>query len=130
VRRWTALARRVAREVGLDPAWILAVVARESSGDPRARSPRGAVGLMQLLPGTAREMGVRDPWDPYENLLGGARYLKRLLERFGDPRLALAAYHAGPRRVEEAGGLPPIPATHRYVADVLRLKGALERTAG
>jgi soluble lytic murein transglycosylase-like protein len=78
------------------------------------------MGLMQLMPATARDLGVRDPFDPQENLESGARFLKQLLTRFGgDPALALAAYNAGPARVEETGGVPRIPETIRYVQEIL-----------
>lgn len=111
---------RAAVKTGLEPSLILAVVMQESAGDPDARSSKGAMGLMQLMPGTAREMGVRDADSPRENLLGGAGYLARMLKRFdGDLDLALAAYNAGPGNVEKAGpGVPDFPETRKYVASV------------
>ena len=111
---------RAAIKSGLEPALILAVVMEESAGDPLARSSKGARGLMQLMPGTARELGVEKPDSPSENLLGGAKYLARLMDKFeGNLDLALAAYNAGPGNVEKAGpGVPPFPETQRYVEAV------------
>ncbi|ADU50689.1 Lytic transglycosylase catalytic [Thermaerobacter marianensis DSM 12885] len=116
-----ALADGIARRHGLDPALLRAVIEAESGWNPAARSPAGALGLMQLMPATARALGVTDPFDPVQNLEAGARYLRQQLERFGDWRLALAAYNAGPGAVEEHGGLPPFPETRAYVEKVLRL---------
>ena len=106
----------------LPPALLHAVIRHESNYDPAALSPKGAAGLMQLMPGTARELGVDDVWNPAANIEGGARYLKRLLVRFDDDMsLALAAYNAGPGAVV-ANGLasPPYTETQRYVPSVLR----------
>ncbi|WP_243149818.1 lytic transglycosylase domain-containing protein [Thermaerobacter sp. PB12/4term] len=116
-----ALAGAVARRHGLDPALLRAVIQAESGWNPAARSPAGAVGLMQLMPATARELGVTDPLDPVQNLEAGARYLRRQFDRFGDWRLALAAYNAGPEAVEAHGGVPPFAETRAYVEKVLRL---------
>ena len=109
-----------ARRHGLDPGLALAVVRVESCFDVRARSVAGAEGLMQLMPATARELGVADAFSTPENLDGGSRYLARMLERFdGDETLALAAYNAGPGHVTRHGGVPPFPETVAYVARVL-----------
>lgn len=109
-----------AQRYGLDPALLAAMVKVESGFDPRAVSPAGAKGLLQLMDATARALGVQDPFDPAQNLEGGARYFRQLLERFGgDVRLALAAYNAGPGAVQRAGGIPPYPETQRYVELVL-----------
>ena len=89
---------RVAQEEGIDPALLNSVVMAESGGNPMAESPKGAGGLMQLMPATAQELGVTDVFDPEQNLRGGAKYLRQQLERFGDPSLALAAYNAGPAK--------------------------------
>ena len=94
------------------------LVRAESAFDPRALSPKGAQGLGQLMPATARTLGVSDPWDPVQNLDGAARYLCAQLERFGDVRLALAAYNAGPHRVVQYGGIPPYRETRHYVAKI------------
>jgi len=106
---------------GLDPALILAVVMEESGGDASARSHKGATGLMQLMPGTAAEVGVSDATSPAQNLHGGSEYLARLLRRYENRMdLALAAYNAGPGNVDKAGrAVPPFPETERYVQRVM-----------
>lgn len=111
---------RAAVKAGLEPSLVLAVVMEESAGDPWAVSPKGATGLMQLMPATGKEMGVEDLTSPRENLTGGAAYLARMLDRFqGDLDLALAAYNAGPGNVDRAGpGVPDFPETQRYVQAV------------
>jgi soluble lytic murein transglycosylase-like protein len=113
---------------GLDPKLLHALVVVESAYRADARSPVGAYGLAQLMPGTARELGVRDPADPAKNVLGGADYLARQILRFGDVRLALAAYNAGPERVARLGRVPRIPETEAYVRSVVDCYLAL--TAG
>jgi soluble lytic murein transglycosylase-like protein len=113
---------------GLDPKLLHALVLTESAYQPRAVSPVGAGGLTQLMPATARELGVRDRFDPIENLRGGADYLARQLLRFGDVRLALAAYNAGPSRVARLGRIPDFQETRDYVATVVECYLAL--TAG
>ena len=114
------LVAAVAREQGLDPALLHAVVTVESGYDPRARSRKGAIGLMQLMPETARRYGVGNIWEPGDNLRGGARYLRDLLARFGDLSLALAAYNAGETAVILNGNrIPPYPETRLYVPRVL-----------
>lgn len=103
----------------LSPTLIEAMVWQESRWNPQAVSPAGARGLAQLMPGTAREMGV-DAANPFANLEGGARYLRAQLDRFdGDLERALAAYNAGPGRVERAGGIPRIRETQHYVAAIM-----------
>lgn len=112
---------QAARRHGVEEKLVRAVLRQESGGNPRAVSPKGALGLMQLMPETARLLKVADPFDPAANLDGGVRYLKHCLRRFGgDPVLALAAYNAGPEAVERHGGVPPYPETRQYVAAVLR----------
>lgn len=105
---------------GVHPALVLAVVKAESGFNSLAISPKGAMGLMQLMPQTAEELGVRDPFDPYQNLEAGIRYLKKLLERFGDPLLAIAAYNCGPQKVLLSGGIPAISETVRFVEKVVK----------
>lgn len=118
-----ALVVQAAREAGVPPDLFMRLVAQESAFRPEVwsgtqRSTAGAIGPAQLMPGTAAELGV-DPLDPYQNLLGGARYLRQQLDAFQDPRLALAAYNAGPGRVREAGGVPAIAETRDYVAAIM-----------
>lgn len=98
-----AAVENAARATGLSPALIRAVIMTESSFRPNVVSRSGAQGLMQLMPGTARELGVTDSFDVYQNVMGGATYLKKQLNRFGDLRLALAAYNTGPSRVAKYG---------------------------
>ena len=118
------LAARVARRHQVDTALVLAVIEVESQYDPGAISPRGAVGLMQLMPQTAIRFAVRHPLDPAENLDGGVRYLKELLERYdGQVRLALAAYNAGEEAVERFSGIPPYRETVNYVERIRRMMG-------
>lgn len=107
-----------ARAHGLAPGLLEAVAWQESRGRQSAVSIKGAVGVMQLMPGTAAELGV-DPWDETQNITGGARYLRRQLDRFGSVALALAAYNAGPGAVSRYGGIPPYRETRNYVAAIL-----------
>jgi len=105
----------------LDPRLVQAVVQVESGYNPRALSNKGAMGLMQLMPGTAAELAVENPWDIEQNLRGGTSYLRRMLDRFGDLELALAAYNAGPEAVVKHAGIPPYAETRDYVRKVFRL---------
>ncbi|MBI44206.1 lytic transglycosylase domain-containing protein [Marinobacter lutaoensis] len=108
-----------AREFGVDPALVRAVIHAESAFNPKARSPKGAQGLMQLMPGTARELGVTDTLTVADNIRGGVRYLARMLKTFdGDIRLATAAYNAGPGAVSRYKGVPPYAETRAYVERV------------
>lgn len=113
------LIERASSETGLPVALIDAVIRTESGYRPQAVSRAGAIGLMQLMPATARSVGVRDAYDPAQNILGGARYLKKMFERFGNLRFAIAAYNAGPGAVDKYGGVPPFKETMRYVRTVL-----------
>lgn len=115
------LIARVAQEEEVDEALVRAVVQVESGGNPNAVSPKGAMGLMQLMPGTAEAMGVSNPFDPEQNLRGGVRLLRGLLNEFGDVRLALAAYNAGGPAVRQYGGIPPYAETQRFVQRVMEL---------
>ena len=108
------------RATGMPVALIDAVIRTESGYRPGAVSRAGAQGLMQLMPSTARALGVTDPFDPRENILAGAQYLRKMYDQFGALPLAIAAYNAGPGRVAKAGGIPAIKETRRYVAAVLR----------
>jgi soluble lytic murein transglycosylase-like protein len=105
---------------GIDPALLKGLVAQESGFNPSARSGAGAVGLTQLMPGTAASLGVTNPLDPVQSLQGGAKYLRQQLDRFGgDEKLALAAYNAGPGAVQKYGGVPPYSETQNYVTSVM-----------
>ena len=116
---YKAKVAELAAKYDLSPSLIEAMVWQESRWRHDAVSPVGAQGLAQLMPGTARELGV-DPRDPFANLEGGARYLRAQLDRFdGDLEKALAAYNAGPGRVERAGGIPRIRETQKYVAAIM-----------
>lgn len=113
--------RAACRKYALDPALVKAIIHAESQFDPMAISPRGAVGLMQLDPTTIRELGVADPFNPRHNIFGGVRYLRDLLDAFeGDPKLALAAYNAGPSQVQRYNGVPPFKDTNKYIKQVFR----------
>jgi len=116
---WEPIVAPIAAKYGIETEWVLRIIEAESGGNPNAVSPKGASGLMQLMPATARALGVQDPFDPVQNIEGGVRYLRHLLDRFGDLRLALAAYNAGPGNVERYGGIPPFPETLRYLRRIL-----------
>ena len=116
---YKVLAEKTAKRYALDPDLVKAVIEIESGWNPRAVSSRGAIGLMQLMPDTAMDMGVRNPYDPEQNIEGGVKYLKRLVDRFGDIKLALAAYNAGPSVVKRYGSVPPYTETLLYVQDIL-----------
>lgn len=115
LRQWI---RRYARRHRLDPHLVTAVIQVESDFRHLARSRSGAQGLMQLMPETAAELGVEDPYDIRQNIAGGTRYLRKMLDRFGSIELALAAYNAGPTAVDRYDGIPPFPETRRYVKKV------------
>jgi len=123
-----AIVRRVASEHGLDPNLLHAILIVESAYRPDAVSSAGAQGLAQLMPGTARDLGVENPFDPEQNVAGGGAYINGLLARYRDVRLALAAYNAGPGRVDRIGRVPAIPETEGYVRDVVEC--FLDLTAG
>ena len=110
---------RSARNHRVEPALVKAVIAAESNFEPKAVSRVGAQGLMQLMPRTSLEMGVRNPFHPGENVEGGTRYLRDMLDRFGDLKRALAAYNAGPEAVDRYRGVPPFPETLDYVSRAL-----------
>ena len=110
-----------ARKNALTPNLLRAVIQRESAWNPCAVSSQGAMGLMQIMPATAASLGLTDPFDPFDNIEAGSRYLRELLDRFGGnlPK-ALAGYNAGPARVDAAGGIPPIKETQDYVREIVR----------
>ncbi|SCK24863.1 lytic transglycosylase domain-containing protein [Vogesella sp. LIG4] len=119
-QRWSRLINQTALSMRMDAALLHAVVAVESGYNPRAVSPRGAMGLMQLMPATARRYGVHDPFDPVQNVQAGARYLRYLLDRFpNDLSLALAAYNAGEQAVALYNRVPPYRETQGYIPRVL-----------
>jgi soluble lytic murein transglycosylase-like protein len=114
--------QEAARRYALDPALIRAVMRTESAFDAGAVSPVGAMGLMQLMPALAEEMGVTDPFDPRDNIMGGARYLRQLLDAHrGNIRLTLASYNAGPGNVRRYRGVPPFEETRNYVRKITEL---------
>ena len=113
------LIRQAEARYSLPPRLLLALVWQESRFNPMAISPAGAAGLAQLMPGTARQLGVSNRHDPVQNIDGGARYLKQMLDRFGAIHLALAAYNAGPGAVSRAGGIPKNRETPGYVKSVI-----------
>lgn len=115
---YLAVARDAARRHGIPEDLFLRLVQQESGWNPRAISNKGAIGLAQLMPGTAAYLGV-DPNDPVQNLQGGARYLREQYNTFGDWRLALAAYNAGPGAVEQHNGIPPYRETQNYVQVIM-----------
>lgn len=118
--QFAAALTQAAASANLSPSLLAALVWQESRWNPQAVSVKGAIGLAQLMPATARDLGV-NPSDPSQNLVGGARYLRALLDEFGgDVEKALAAYNAGPARVRNAGGVPAIAETRNYVAAIVR----------
>jgi soluble lytic murein transglycosylase-like protein len=122
------LIREIAQRYDVEYALVKAVIKAESDFDRLAVSRKGALGLMQLMPATAMQHQVQDVFLPRDNIEGGCRHLRMLLDRYGgNLPLTIAAYNAGTRRVEEAGGVPPIPETREYVARVLRYRLAYRR---
>jgi|Deesub1362A_J573_1020465.scaffolds.fasta_scaffold00004_14 soluble lytic murein transglycosylase len=118
-KNYESIINKAADKYRIDPMLIKAIIAAESNFNARAVSKKGAMGLMQLMPSTAVAMGVLNPFNPEENIEGGIRYLKHLLEKFdGDLNLALAAYNAGPTNVKKYGNVPPIKETQNYIKKV------------
>jgi hypothetical protein len=117
---YDSLIRQIALTHGVDPDVVKGIIHVESQYNPQALSSKGAMGLMQLMPETASILGVRDPWDPLENITGGTKYISYLLKKYnGDLTKALAAYNAGPAAVDSYDGIPPYQETQDYVRSVL-----------
>ncbi len=116
---------QIATEEGVDPSLLEALVSVESNFNSRAVSHAGAKGLTQLMPGTAKALGVTDPFDPVQSLRGGAKYLRQMISQFGDVPTALAAYNAGPGNVRRYNGIPPFTETQNYVRKVQERHGLL-----
>jgi soluble lytic murein transglycosylase-like protein len=123
-RETDKLIATAARTQSISADLLRAVIRQESAFRPCAVSDKGAQGLMQLMPATAAAFNVSDPFDPQQNILGGAAYLRQLMERYaGDASLALSAYNAGPQRVDRIAGIPDIPETQNYVTSIFRNLG-------
>lgn len=122
-----ALADRIASKEGISPSLVKAIIKNESNYDPDAISPKGAMGLMQLMPSAMEDYGVADPFSPEENIEGGTRMLKKLINTYqGDYRRAIAAYNAGKSTVDKSGDIPAIPETREYVKKVFDTKEAID----
>ncbi len=121
MEKYGPLIEAAAAETKLDSTLIASVIHAESRGNPKAVSQAGAKGLMQLMDATAEDLGVKDSLDPEQNIMGGSRFLKKMVDRYQDIKLALAAYNAGPGNVDKYGGLPPFEETQNYVDKVMAL---------
>ncbi len=121
-KKLSSLIEVEANKQNVAPELVKAMVQVESGGKPHALSPKGAMGLMQLMPETAKELGV-NPMNPQENLVGGISYLKSMASRYGDLDLALAAYNAGPKAVDKYGGVPPYKETQQYIQSIRKKIG-------
>ena len=122
IKTYMPYVRAIGDKYAIDSNLVKAVIITESCFNPKAVSPVGAQGLMQLMPATARSLGVSDPFDPYQNIEGGVSYLRNMLDQFGQDReLALAAYNAGPGAVKKYGRIPPYRETQRYVEKIMKM---------
>jgi soluble lytic murein transglycosylase len=125
--RYDDILEEAQRRHGVDAPLIKAMVRAESAFDPRAVSHKGALGLMQIMPKNLKHLKVQDPYNPWDNIMGGTRYIKEMLVRFeGQLPLALAAYNAGPQIVEQYRGIPPFNETQTYVRKVMRFYSAFK----
>ncbi len=125
------LIEKYSQRNGLDKDFVKALVRQESGFNPNATSKCGAMGLMQLMPGTAQGLGVTNPYDIEQNIAGGTKYLKSMIDRFdGNEKLALAAYNAGPNAVKKYGGIPPYQETQNYVKNVMSMYQNYKSTGG
>jgi soluble lytic murein transglycosylase-like protein len=113
------IVKEISAKYKIDASLVKAIIMAESNCDPHAVSSKGAQGLMQLMPATAKSLNVTSPFDPRENILGGVKYIKGLMASYGDLELALAAYNAGPGNVEKYAGIPPYRETINYVKKVI-----------
>lgn len=120
IDKYGSIIKQASAHFEVEPSLIKAVIMAESGFNHRAVSHKGAQGLMQLMPSTADLLRVNDPFDPTENIFGGTRYLKQLLDRFSDMRMAVAAYNAGPKAVESYRGIPPYEETQTFVKRVIQ----------
>jgi len=120
LKKYDRFIHQVAKRHGLEPSLIRAVIKAESDFQEAAVSSKGAMGLMQLMPETAKDMNVSNPFDARQNIEGGVRYLDQLLRQFGELRLALAAYNAGPSTVVKHGGIPPFEETREFIIRVMK----------
>lgn len=130
MKPFSGVIESLAGESGVDPALVRAVIHAESHFNPKAVSSKGAGGLMQLMPATAKRFGVTDRFSPEENIRGGVAYLRILLREFGDPKLAVAAYNAGEGAVRRYKGIPPYEETRIYVTRVMSLWSAYQSRYG
>jgi soluble lytic murein transglycosylase-like protein len=130
IRDFEGIISQASERFSVDPHLIKAVIKAESDFNHKAVSQKGAQGLMQLMPGTADAMKVGDPFNPEENIFGGTRYLSLMLSRFKNTRLAVAAYNAGPERVEDCRDVPPIAETQSFVEKVMRYYGRYQSGNG